>query len=188
MISPKTSRNLFHSCCFYVNSYKASRHIQTAVHAKYHGHCNQKLMLDSHRGVQSSQQIRSKNLSTTFSDADVSHLSLSKRLKRYGMSFILVDFCTWSCTVSTFFVLYSVGVEMGTIISFSQQLIDVLYWADTFGVPVKSLTGDTAALSLAFVSATITFPLRLFLDLLILVVLNRLGIIYGPRQSSLNAN
>ena len=187
MFSRKLS--VFHRTCFCTKSCKNTQYTRTL---SIQNHCYPQRPFSRYQIASSSPKVVSSPLNVVSSPPNArTHtiadhgppMSLSKKLKRYGISFVLVDFCTWSLSVSTFFCLYSVGVEMVSILDFAQQLIDVAYWADTLGVSYKSLTSDTAALSLALVSATITFPIRLCCDMLILVFLNRLGIICGPKQT-----
>jgi len=107
--------------------------------------------------------------------------TLSKRLKRFGISFFIVDCCTWVGSIATFFILFSAGLEMNTLMFYAEQMMDVAYWTSWYGINPESLTGDGAAVSLAWVVTAATSPIRLLLDLTILVTLKKLRVIGEPK-------
>ena len=115
-----------------------------------------------------------KYLSTSNSPPKV---KLSKRLKRYGVTFLVVDCCTWAISFATFFVLFSAGVQMETLLWYAEQICDVAFWAELFHVDMAALSGDTAALSLSLIACTVTFPIRMYIDLAVLFVLRKMGVI-----------
>jgi hypothetical protein len=110
-------------------------------------------------------------------------VTLYKKLKRYGIAFAVVDCCTWACSLATFFVLFSAGVQMETLVVWVEQLCDVRYWAEVFNIDITALSGDKAALSLSMVACTITFPVRLYVDFVVLFVLRKMGVICPPDKS-----
>eukprot|EP00116_Pleurobrachia_bachei_P002669 sb/3462931/ len=103
--------------------------------------------------------------------------SIGKKLRTYGMHYVILDCCTWASSIGTLFVLFSSGVKMETILSWAGTVIDVEYWRGLMGVQVDSLTGDKAAVSLAVVTSTILSPIRAVLNLVILVTLKRTGFV-----------
>lgn len=112
-----------------------------------------------------------------------SHVALARKLKRYGIVFVVVDTCTWLATTSTFFVLFSMGVQMDTLLFYAEQVSDVQYWAGIFNIETAELAGDKAALSLSLMASTVTFPIRIYLDFLVLFLLRKLGLIYVPNET-----
>jgi len=125
----------------------------------------------------------SRCFSTSDSSAN-SKMTLSKRLKRYGVAFAVVDCCTWAASFGVFFLLFSAGVQLETVLLYAEHVTDVWYWADVFNINIADLSGDNAALSLSLISCTITSPIRLNLDLLLLFLLTEWGFIRGFKNKS----
>ena len=108
--------------------------------------------------------------------------SLVSHLSKYGVSFLIVDCCTWLTAVSTFFSLFHLGLEMDTVVSYAECAIDVQYFSQLYGVDMSLVASDKAAVSLALIAATITSPIRFMLDMVVLVILTRFGVICGPKK------
>ena len=117
------------------------------------------------------------------SSSSSSQVTLYKRLKRYGIAFLITDCSTWFLSLSTFFLLFSAGVQMDTLVSAAEHVCDVRYYAGLFNINLADLTGDKAALSLSAIACTITFPIRLYVDFVVLFVLTRMGVICPPKES-----
>lgn len=69
---------------------------------------------------------------------------------------------------------------METLVWYVEQVCDVAYWAELSHIDMAALTSDTAALSLSFIACTITFPIRMYVDLAVLFVLRKMGVICPP--------
>ena len=125
----------------------------------------------------------SSSTPSTSTSSSTSEVTLYKRLKRYGIAFLITDCSTWFLSLSTFFLLFSAGVQMDTLVSAAEHVCDVRYYAGLFNINLADLTGDKAALSLSAIACTITFPIRLYVDFVVLFVLTRMGVICPPKES-----
>ena len=124
----------------------------------------------------------SRNFSTT-SPGKVSKLKILKgTLKQYGVPFLIVESAMWAVSVGAFYVLLSNGLQISDVLLHVSRFVDVDYWVGFWGIDKSLLTGTGSKIAISLLAAEIITPLRLPLDLLLLLQLKRYNVIRGPKE------
>ena len=98
-------------------------------------------------------------------------------IAEYGIAILVVDFFLFSVSTCAFFIILSKGVEMTEILALLETYINIDYWIDLLHVDKSILTGNGSKFVISALASELLSPLRTPVDLGILYLLKRKGII-----------